>query len=242
MKSTVSILLRAIGAIVVGALLIKYSEQAVTWLTIIIGAIFLVSGLASCATYLASRRNQNADVQVFDAQGNLITPPSPSFPLVGIGSVILGALLALAPNIFINGLMYVLAAILILGALNQFVSLGATTRIAHIGCFWWVFPSIILLIGLIAIFKPSLIASAPLYVIGWCMMVYGVVELVNDLKIYQCRKVFEKAQKKAAESMAQESEANGVQDSITTETQQNSDDSQESDSNHQINNSTQKTN
>jgi uncharacterized membrane protein HdeD (DUF308 family) len=202
MKSTVSILLRAVGAIVVGALLIKYSEQAVTWLTIIIGAIFLVSGLASCATYLASRRNKNADVQVYDAQGRLLTPPSPSFPIVGIGSVILGALLALAPSVFINGLMYVLAAILILGALNQFVSLGATTRFAHIGCFWWVFPSVILLIGLIAVFKPSLIASAPLYVIGWCMMVYGVVEMVNGLKIHQCRRAFEKIQKQTAENMA----------------------------------------
>jgi uncharacterized membrane protein HdeD (DUF308 family) len=194
MKILQSSIFRALCAIIVGALLIMYSEEAVTWLTICIGIIFLISGLISCITYFASKR-QSSDVEVFDAQGQRITMPRPAFPIVGIGSIILGALLALAPNAFINGLMYALAAILILGALNQYFNLGATTRFAHIGCFWWVFPSIILLVGLIAIVKPSLIASAPLYIIGWCMLVYGVVDLVNDIKIHQCRKAFERNNK-----------------------------------------------
>ena len=28
---------------------------------------------------------------------------------------------------------------------------------------------------------------------GWCMMVYGVVDLINAIKIYRCRKAYEKA-------------------------------------------------
>lgn len=62
------------------------------------------------------------------------------------------------------------------------------------GFVWWVLPVVILLIGLLALIKPSVVASAPLLIIGWCMMVYGVVDLVNALKIHRCKKQFDKAE------------------------------------------------
>jgi uncharacterized membrane protein HdeD (DUF308 family) len=192
MKVLQSSIFRAICAIIVGALLVKYREQTVTWITITIGVMFFVSGLISFIAYFAAKR-RTGDIQIFDAQGNPLTNPTPSFPLVGIGSMILGGLLALAPNTFVNGLMYVLAAILILGALNQFFNLGVATRFARIGLVWWAFPSVILLIGILAILKPSVIASAPLFIIGWCMMAYGVVDLINAIKIHQCRRAYVKA-------------------------------------------------
>jgi uncharacterized membrane protein HdeD (DUF308 family) len=192
MRILQSSIFRSVVALIVGVLLIKYSEEAVKWLTVCIGLLFLVSGLISCITYFAAKR-RDPDTEVFDAQGRRMTMPAPSFPIVGIGSIVLGALLALMPSAFVHGLMYVLAAILILGALNQYFNLGAVTRIARVGCFWWVFPSIILLVGLIAIVKPDLIAGAPLYIIGWCMLVYGVVDLIDAIKIHQVRKAFEQS-------------------------------------------------
>lgn len=205
MKVIQSSFVRALCAIVVGALLVKYRQDMVTWLTITIGVIFFISGVISCVTYLAARRH-SSDVDIRDAEGNRLTTPAPSFPLVGIGSLILGALLAMMPQTFVNGLTYVLAAILILGALNQFFNLATATKFARIGLIWWVLPAIIFIIGLIALVKPSVIATAPLFVIGWCMMVYGVVELINTLKIHRCRKAFEKIQQQlAAEAQAQES-------------------------------------
>lgn len=59
-------------------------------------------------------------------------------------------------------------------------------------------PSVILLVGLIALIKPSAIASAPLFVIGWCMLLYGVSESVNSIKIYLIRKKMKAADMKAA--------------------------------------------
>ena len=147
MKALQSSVFRALSAIIVGALLVKYREETVQWLTILIGIIFLVSGIISCIAYLTTRRKAD-DVEVFDAQGYPLTPPAQPFPLVGIGSIILGGVLALSPNTFIGGLMYVLAVILILGALGQFFNLSVATRYAHIGFFWWMMPVIILIIGL----------------------------------------------------------------------------------------------
>lgn len=193
MKVLRSSIFRAVCAIVVGALLVKYREQTVTWITVLIGVIFLVSGIISITAWYSAKRKGGAEgVDLYDAQGNLLTPPAPPFPIVGLGSVILGAVLALFPNSFVNGLMYILAAILILGALSQFFNLTVARRFAKIGFVWWIVPTLVLLIGLIAIVKPSFIASAPLLVLGYCMIVYGAVDLIDTLKIHQCRKELRK--------------------------------------------------
>lgn len=193
MKVLRSSIFRAVCAIIVGALLVKYREQTVTWITVLIGVIFLVSGIISITAWFSAKRKGGAEgVDLYDAQGNLLTPPVPPFPIVGLGSVILGAVLALFPNSFVNGLMYILAAMLILGALSQFFNLTVARRFAKIGFAWWIVPTLVLLIGLIAIVKPSFIASAPLLVLGYCMIVYGVVDLIDTLKIHQCRKELRK--------------------------------------------------
>lgn len=194
MKTKVSILLRSIGAIIIGVLLIKYSNNAVLWLTILIGVIFLLSGLVSCITYLTGRNRKGIDgIQILDATGRDITPARPSFPIIGLGSLLLGGLLTFAPSLFINFLVYGLALILILGALNQFFNLSSASRIVKIGLFWWIVPALILLTGLIALVKPSIIATAPLYIVGWCMIIYGVVEMINNIKISRCRRDYAKA-------------------------------------------------
>ncbi|WP_337468766.1 DUF308 domain-containing protein [Hallella sp.] len=195
MKVFQSSIFRALCAIVVGAFLVKYREQTVTWITIAIGVIFFVSGVISTVAYLSAKRQATKEgVEIYDAKGNRLTRPVPPFPIVGIGSIILGAWLALFPNSFVNGLMFVLAGMLILGALNLFFNLAAATRFSSIGCLWWVLPVAIFLVGITALVKPSTIASAPLFIIGWGMMAYGMVDLVNTIKIHRCRKAFEKAQ------------------------------------------------
>ncbi|EGN57539.1 hypothetical protein PRBRB14_20850 [Hallella multisaccharivorax DSM 17128] len=204
MKPFRSSIFRAVCAIAIGALLVKYREQTVTWITVVVGAIFLVSGIISITSWFASkRRNTDSSMDIYDAQGRLINVPAPPFPIVGLGSIILGGVLALFPNSFVNGLMYVLAAMLILGALTQFFNLTVARRFANIGIVWWVFPTLVLLVGLVAVLKPSFIATAPLLVLGWCMMVYGVVDLINSIKIHQCRK--------------QMSQPHGTQDAVAEE-------------------------
>lgn len=204
MKPFRSSIFRAVCAIAIGALLVKYREQTVTWITVVVGAIFLVSGIISITSWFASkRRNTDSSMDIYDTQGRLINVPAPPFPIVGLGSIILGGVLALFPNSFVNGLMYVLAAMLILGALTQFFNLTVARRFANIGIVWWVFPTLVLLVGLVAVLKPSFIATAPLLVLGWCMMVYGVVDLINSIKIHQCRK--------------QMSQPHGTQDAVAEE-------------------------
>lgn len=193
-----SSLARAVSAIIMGVLLIKYREQTVTWLTIVIGILFFLSGVISCAAYFVARRRES-DVQLFDADGRQLSGFKVSFPLTGLGSIVLGLILALMPNAFISWLMFILAAMLIIGAIGQFVSLAAITRTFRIGIYFWIMPSVILLIGLLALIRPSAIASAPLFVIGWCMLLYGVSESVNSIKFYLLRKKMKEAAEKKGE-------------------------------------------
>ena len=122
------------------------------------------------------------------SQGRIISGSQPTFPIVGVGSIILGLVLALTPGVFVNGLMYILGAIMILGGINQLMSLIAARRLGSIPFGFWVAPSLILITGLFVILRPMETAGLPLLILGWCSLLYGVTELINALKIRSVRK------------------------------------------------------
>lgn len=202
MKVIHSSIFRAVCAIIVGVLLIQYREQTVTWITIAIGVLFFLSGVISLASYWAAKRNaEKMQGQILsDSNGKPIMGMLPKFPLVSVGSLILGLLLALMPQVFIAWLMFILAFILILGALTQFVNLASAAKTGRVGILFWLFPSALLLLGLLAIIKPSAIASAPLFIIGWGMLIYGVVELLNAFKVSNNKRIWLKNQQQKQDS------------------------------------------
>ena len=190
MKIFQSSIFRAVCAIVIGVLLVKFPQDGVTWLTMAIGALFLLSGIIALIAYWQAKRHAG-EYTITDQQGRVVRGGQPTFPIVGAGSVILGLVLTLSPNAFVNGLMYMLAAVLILGGVTQLMALVAARRLGSIPFGYWVMPSVILLMGLFIVLKPFESAETSLQVLGWCSMVYGVIELVNVLKIYRVRKASE---------------------------------------------------
>ncbi len=200
MKILQSSIFRALCAIVIGAMLIKNPDSTVKGITIAIGVLFLVSGVISCVVYFNARIHSTENA-VYDAEGRLITAGRPTFPIVGLGSTILGFVLALMPSAFVTSLMYVLGAILILGALNQFLALVQTRKIAKLSFWYWVCPSLVLLTGVYVMVKPMETAALPLLIIGWCLLFYGVTECVNAFVIHRCKRIVaQMAQRDAADS------------------------------------------
>jgi uncharacterized membrane protein HdeD (DUF308 family) len=193
MKIFQSSIFRAICAIAIGILLIKYPDNTVTWMTVAIGILFLLSGLISVIVYINARRNVS-EYKITDAEGNVIAGTQPTFPIVGVGSLILGALLALTQNVFITALMYIIGGILILGAINQYMSLIGGRRYGRVGLWYWIMPTLILLTGLYVMLKPMAPLNTAMLILGWCTLVYGVVELINALKFYRDKKSWIKAQ------------------------------------------------
>ena len=193
MKILQSSVFRAISAIAIGCLLIKYPDNTVTWITVAIGILFLLSGLISLIVYVHARKNVS-EFKVMDKEGHVIAGEKPTFPIVGVGSLILGAMLALTPNVFITALMYIIGGILILGAINQYMNLINARKYGKVSFGFWVFPSVVLLIGLYVIIKPMVPASMAMLILGWCSLLYGVTELVNSLKFHADKRKFRQAQ------------------------------------------------
>lgn len=205
-------MVRALVAFAVGALIIKYREDTVHWLTVVIGALFFVSGIISVVLNRRPTSLPKGGDSLSSSESNVANQtPSPReggggwlSSLVGFGSIILGIILALMPTTFITGLQYVLAAMLVLGAVNQFVNLAQASRWCHVGWFYWLLPVVVLLVAIFMIWRPIEVAAAPLFIIGWCMLLYGAAELLGTVMVWKAGRV---AKRMAEQKMLEEQAA-----------------------------------
>lgn len=190
---------RAICMIAIGAIVVKYRTEALLGITIAIGVLFVLSGVAACGGYFYQKKKwskQLAEAGASSAMGG----PSQATLIAGLGCVGFGLVLSLMPASFLSIIEQILALLLIIGAVKQMVDLFRVNRQAHVHWAYWIMPVLILVVGLMVIAKPLELLSMPLFVCGWCMMVYGVVELLYALKIYLLHKQLERAE---AEEQAQ---------------------------------------
>ncbi len=217
MKIFHSSIFRALCAIVVGVLILKYPQDGVTWLTMAVGELFLISGIVALIAYWYARQH-SGDYVITDQKGRIISGGQPTFPIVGAGSVLLGLVLVIAPGKFVDGLMYVLGGIMILGGIQQLINLSVVRRLGKVSFAFWICPTLILLTGLYVILRPMETATLSLQILGWCSLLYGVTELINSLQIWRIRKIAEKtAQQK--QNFGNETVAEEISSEINTDEQ-----------------------
>ena len=190
---------RAIIVLVTGFLLVKYREDTMTWMTITVGVLFLISGLVACMVYYFEKEKvakKTAKAALQEGQQEEEDLKSPSFPIAGVGSIVLGIILAVMPNTFTTWMVYILSALLILGAVNQFMNLARSRQYARVPVYMWVFPTISMVVATLLISRP--IETDALFftlkVIGWAFMYYGVLEFVLIIRMYLVRKAYDKAE------------------------------------------------
>ena len=190
---------RAIIVLVTGFLLVKYREDTMTWMTITVGVLFLISGLVACMVYYFEKEKvakKTAKAALQEGQQEEEDLKSPSFPIAGVGSIVLGIILAVMPNTFTTWMVYILSALLILGAVNQFMNLARSRQYARVPMYMWVFPTISMVVAILLISRP--IETDALFftlkVIGWAFMYYGILEFVLIIRMYLVRKAYDKAE------------------------------------------------
>lgn len=193
MKILQSSIFRAICAITIGILLIKFPDNTMVWITRAIGVLFFLSGIISLIVYVNARRHVS-EYKITDAEGRVVAGEVPTFPIVGLGSLIFGAMLALTPTTFVKVLMYVIGGILVLGALNQYLNLVYGRRYGKIPFAYWILPTAVLLSSLFFLIKPMETADLTMFFLGWCSLVYGITEIINSLKFYSDKRKFKQAQ------------------------------------------------
>lgn len=186
MKILQSSIFRAVCAIAVGIMILYKTDATIQYITIAAGVLFFISGLISCLGYYNSLKSYK-EKEVVDEKGKVHISSRPFIPIIGVGSIILGIILFLMPGTFVKWLMYILAIILILGALNLMMTLINVRKFCIMPSGYWVTPILVLLAGVFILFKNEEAARLPVIVMGIAMIVYGVTEIINSLAINKVR-------------------------------------------------------
>ena len=161
-------ILRGVLAIILGVVLVMWPEAASIYMIMVIGACFLLPGIYSIVGYFL--RNKENEVT------------SPMFPLDGLGSLLLGAWLLIMPHFFVNILMYLLGAVLVLAGIQQIATLIRARKWSIVPYGFYVLPSLILLVGILILVYPMDVMANTLTVFGVATLFYGVNELINWYK------------------------------------------------------------
>ena len=165
MKSTDFMMVQNVLALILGILLVMWPEAAIIYLVMVIGAIFAFSGIMALVRYIRHRSLMGY-----------------GYPVLGVGSLLLGIWLILAPSFFVNILMYIIGVLVIFGGINLLVNLSAVRKWGRVSFYNYIFPLLIILAGLLVLVNPFAAASIPFIILGICCMVYGIVNIINVLK------------------------------------------------------------
>lgn len=168
MKRFNNAILRGIFAVLLGIILVLWPEAAIIYIIMVIGAGFLLPGVFSIVNYLMRNKKDES--------------VSPMFPLDGLGSVLLGAWLLAMPEFFVDILMYILGAILLIAGLQQIITLISARKWKYVPMGYYVLPSIIFLVGLLILIYPMAVIANTLVIFGIAILFYGVNEIINWYK------------------------------------------------------------
>lgn len=172
-----SILVRSISSILVGGLLVAFPNQAAVWLIILIGCLFLGPGIYSMITFWMMRNSEGF---------------RPVFPIVGLGSVILGLWMVFDPGFFARSIMLALGGLLFVAGLGQLISVLRVRKVAPAPVFFYIFPVMLLIVGAYVLNNLNAAVAFPFYLVGCSMMLYGIVEMIHYFWLNRRLKEFEK--------------------------------------------------
>lgn len=205
---------RALCALLVGFLLVSNPAEMTIVLVQVIGGLFIISGVLAFIGYFNTRRQLRKVSRLAAEQGTVVddgAPLLPMFPVVGLGSVLLGVMLVVWPTLFVSILMYVLGGLLALIGISQISALTRYRQIVSTSWTAYILPLAIIAAGIFVIAKPMEAASIPFTILGIAYIAYGVSEFFIGMRRYRIHKALAAEQQRldqeqAVEAMKQDAE------------------------------------
>ena len=106
-----------------------------------------------------------------------------AFPIVALGSALLGLWLIVMPAFFVGILMYVLGALLVLGGIGQLMNFISVRKLTgSVPAIFYVIPVLLLLAGILILVNPFEAAKIPFIVLGASSIVYGLTDLFRIIR------------------------------------------------------------
>lgn len=186
MKAINSYILRSASALLVGILLTANPEEMTGLIVQIIGALFILSGLVSMASWIV--------IHCSTKEG-----PRPVFPIIAPGSFLFGVVLGFWPDLFLTYLMYIFGGLMVLAAANQLWNMFRLRKLIPFRWYALLLTLVILALGLLVLFNPLESASLPFLILGINFIIYGTAELVSGVRWRKYERMRRKAEAQAAE-------------------------------------------
>lgn len=164
-----NVLFRGILGALLGVVFIVWPEISLAYLVMLIGALFLAPGVITLITYyFRSKSDYEKDI---------------SIPIQGVASILLGLLLILIPQFFINFFMFLFGFILLSAAVYQIVTLIRARKWARVPWGFYVLPSLLIITGVIILVKPETVAAYTVIIFGIGLILYGLGEIISWAKL-----------------------------------------------------------
>ena len=189
-------MLRGIAALLIGILLVFWSQNAVMYLIMAVGCLFLIPGLLSLLAYFRQT----------SPEGNRSFGWS---QVLGIGSILFGLCLIVSPVFFEKSLMYALGIILSYAGLSEIIQLTVARQWTRVPVGFYVTPVLVMLVGIFILFNPIESANVPFIILGIGCMVYGLSNMVNVIKFRRRNSDVEEVQVVLDEPKEQETPIEG---------------------------------
>lgn len=170
---------RAALSIILGIVLVCWPDAALKYIIMLIGLLFLLTGLIS---FIITSRHKEEHRRNFA-------------PFSGIGSIILGLLLLCLPSSFLSIFMFVFGFILVVAAIGQFVTLSAARQFGYVSLVSYLFPVLIFIAGIVVLFDPFKSAKSVVILFGITLIFYGITDFINQYSIRKVRKANEEKEK-----------------------------------------------
>ena len=193
MKTSRSTVILALCTLLIGALLIAFPTHATKWLIMAIGALFLGPGLYTVGTYILQRRRKPNNIAKQNDKSSKDDKDKESkvasFPFIGIGSILFGSVLLIIPSSFLNALLYLLGAFLLLAGVAQLYRLIKLRKHYQLGALPYVVSSLISIAGIVIIILNYNTATdkagqEPItsYIFGVASIIFGLSEIIYAIQ------------------------------------------------------------
>ena len=197
MKLISSYVFRSLCSLLVGLLLLFNAEQMPALIVKLIGLLFLLPGVFGVIAYLYGQLSRNAIVR-------------PSFPLMSIGSIMLGVYLIMYPDNFVTYLVFLIGFLLLLAGINQFLSMFVNRKVSPFSWLLMFMPLVLIGVGAYCVTHTSEAAATLFKIMGATCIYHGLSDMFLALRTKHYTKVFEREQKKAEEAARKAREAEYV--------------------------------
>jgi uncharacterized membrane protein HdeD (DUF308 family) len=163
---------RGIAAIVLGLVFMIWPGSSIDYIMRILGTVLFVIGGITMINYLRLKK-LNTALQY----NQRITP------YMAVLMMLVGLLLLLFPRFFINFIMIIMGLLLLIAALEQFATISWRRKYGAIPLFFYLFPLVLAISGVLVIAQPFETATGVWVLCGAALALYGIIELLSSSRI-----------------------------------------------------------